>query len=139
MGEFILTLGDAPHARRIVLSNRLADEGLPHLFGRIFPPYGSPANYIIGVSGRDLSSPDERPEYGVTGIDSDRHLTFANVTDDSPVTVLEMTALAGAPIDGSAEPLTNPWAGRMDSSFLRGLGFQPSVPTIWQAAADGIL
>ena len=64
---------------------------------------------------------------------------IANVTDDSPVTVLEMTALAGAPIDGSAEPLTNPWAGRMDSSFLRGLGFRPSVPTIWQAAADGIL
>jgi nucleoside-diphosphate-sugar epimerase len=64
---------------------------------------------------------------------------IANVTDDCPVTVFEMTRLAGAPIEGSAEPLANPWSGRMDSSLLRGLGFRPSVPTIWEAAADGIL
>jgi nucleoside-diphosphate-sugar epimerase len=63
----------------------------------------------------------------------------ANVTDDCPVTVFEMAQLAGAPIDGSAEPLANPWAGRMDSSLLRSLGFRPSVPTIWDAAAQGIL
>jgi nucleoside-diphosphate-sugar epimerase len=64
---------------------------------------------------------------------------IANVTDDCPVTVYDMARLAGAPIEGSAEPLTNPWAGRMDSSFLRGMGFRPSVPTIWEAAAAGIL
>jgi nucleoside-diphosphate-sugar epimerase len=64
---------------------------------------------------------------------------IANVTDDAPVTVFEMARLAGEPIDGSAQPLANPWSGRMDSSLLRGLGFRPSVPTIWAAAANGIL
>ena len=64
---------------------------------------------------------------------------IVNLTDDAPVTVLEMSRLAGAPMEGSAEPLVNPWAGRMDSSLLRSLGFRPSVPSIWQAAADGTL
>lgn len=64
---------------------------------------------------------------------------IANVTDDCPVTVYDMARLAGTPIDGSAAPLTHPWAGRMDSSFLRDKGFRPSVPTIWEAAANGIL
>ena len=63
----------------------------------------------------------------------------ANVTDDAPVTVLELARFAGAEIEGSAKPLENPWSGRMDSSFLRSLGYRPSVPTIWAAAADGIL
>jgi hypothetical protein len=67
------------------------------------------------------------------------HGQIANVTDDAPVTVFDMARLAGAPIEGSAEPLANPWAGRMDSSLLRGLGFRPSVPTIWEAAAGDIL
>ncbi len=62
-----------------------------------------------------------------------------NATDDAPVTVFEMALLAGEPIGGSAEPLVNPWSGRMDSTLLRGLGFRPTVPTIYGAAADGIL
>lgn len=62
-----------------------------------------------------------------------------NITDDRPVTVFELAELAGAPIDGSAEPLTNPWAGRMDPSLSRELGFRPTVPTIWEAARAGIL
>ncbi|GAB2471756.1 NAD-dependent epimerase/dehydratase family protein [Jatrophihabitans fulvus] len=69
--------------------------------------------------------------------DLDGHI--ANVTDDSPVTVYEMARLAGTPIEGSAAPLTDPWSGRMDSSFLREKGFRPSVPTVWDAAAKGIL
>ncbi len=64
---------------------------------------------------------------------------IVNVTDDAPVTVLEMAMIAGQPIEGSSEPLTHPWGGRMDSSRLRSLGFRPSVPTIWHAAATGIL
>ncbi len=64
---------------------------------------------------------------------------IVNVTDDAPVTVFEMALLAGQPIEGSAEPLVNPWGGRMSSSRLRELGFRPSVPTIWAAAAAGIL
>ena len=62
-----------------------------------------------------------------------------NVTDDAPVTVYEMTQLAGQPIDESAEPLTNPWSGRMDGTLCRELGFVPTVPTIHAAARDGLL
>jgi nucleoside-diphosphate-sugar epimerase len=62
-----------------------------------------------------------------------------NVTDDAPVTVFEMAELAGDPIGGSSEPLPNPWAGRMDGSLARELGFRPTVPTIRDAARDGIL
>jgi hypothetical protein len=50
-----------------------------------------------------------------------------------------MTELAGNPIEGSAEPLANPWAGRMDTTLARQLGFRPTVPTIHAAARDGIL
>lgn len=62
-----------------------------------------------------------------------------NASDDAPVTVFEMAALAGKPIEGSNEPLINPWSGRMDTTRLRELGFRPTVPTIHAAAADRIL
>lgn len=64
---------------------------------------------------------------------------IVNASDDAPVTVFDMARLAGDPIEGSAQPLTNPWSGRMDITLLRGLGFRPTVPTVEQAAADGIL
>ena len=64
---------------------------------------------------------------------------MVNVTDDAPVTVFEMAQLVGGAVEGSAEPLVNPWAGRMDSSASRGLGFRPTVPTIQAAARTGIL
>ena len=64
---------------------------------------------------------------------------IVNVTDDAPVTVYEMAELGGNPIPVSAEPLTNPWSGRMDGGLLRGFGFRPTVPTIHAAAHEGIL
>jgi UDP-glucose 4-epimerase len=64
---------------------------------------------------------------------------IVNVTDDAPVTVYEMTLLAGNPIPTSAEPLEHPWSGRMDGTLVRELGFQPTVPTIHAAAHHGIL
>ena len=64
---------------------------------------------------------------------------IVNVTDDAPVTVYEMTVIAGNPIAGSAEPLDNPWSGRMDGTLVRELGFRPTVPTIHAAAREGIL
>lgn len=59
--------------------------------------------------------------------------------DDAPVTVFDMARLAGDPVEGSAQPLVNPWSGRIDTGVLRGLGFRPTVPTLEQAAAEGIL
>jgi UDP-glucose 4-epimerase len=64
---------------------------------------------------------------------------IVNVTDDAPVTVYEMTQLAGNPIAESAEPLKNPWSGRMDGTLARELGFEPTVPSIRAAARDGAL
>lgn len=65
---------------------------------------------------------------------------IVNVTDGgAPVTVFEMARLAGHPIDGSVEPLVDPWFGHMDGTLLRELGFTPSVPSIYAAASDGIL
>jgi nucleoside-diphosphate-sugar epimerase len=64
---------------------------------------------------------------------------IVNITDDAPVTLYELCQYAGAPIDGSAEPLSNPWAGRMDGALARKLGFQPTIPTIHAAAREGIL
>jgi len=64
---------------------------------------------------------------------------IVNIADDAPVTIFEMAALAGDPIEGSAEPLDNPWAGRMDVSRARRLGFRPTVATMYDAAREGIL
>jgi len=64
---------------------------------------------------------------------------IVNITDDAPVTVYDMALYAGGPIEGSAEPLVNPWAGRMDGSLARELGFEPTVPTLHAAAREGIL
>lgn len=64
---------------------------------------------------------------------------IVNVTDGSPVTVYEMARLAGHPVEGSAEPLVNPWSGHLDGTLIRELGFTPSVPTIYTAARDGLL
>jgi nucleoside-diphosphate-sugar epimerase len=64
---------------------------------------------------------------------------IVNITDDAPVTLYEMAAYVGEPIEGSAEPLVNPWAGRMDGSLARELGFTPTVPTIHAASREGIL
>jgi hypothetical protein len=65
---------------------------------------------------------------------------IVNIADDRPVTVYEMAELAGTPLaEGSSEPLVNPWAGRMDPSLAHELGFRPTVPTIDQAAREGIL
>lgn len=64
---------------------------------------------------------------------------IVNITDDRPVTVYEMAELAGNPLEGSTEPLANPWSGRMNPSLAHELGFRPTVPTIYAAAQDGIL
>jgi UDP-glucose 4-epimerase len=64
---------------------------------------------------------------------------IVNICDDAPTTLYEMAYLVGSPIEPSAEPLTDPWMGRMDGSRLRSLGFQPTVPTVYQALQQGIL
>jgi len=64
---------------------------------------------------------------------------IVNVTDGAPVTVFELARLAGTPIEGSAEPLPNPFSGHLDGTLLRELGFSPLVPSVYAAAQEGIL
>ena len=64
---------------------------------------------------------------------------IVNIVDDAPTTLYEMANVAGATIAQSAEPLPNPWMGRMDGSRSRRMGFRPTVPTVYQAAQQGIL
>ena len=62
-----------------------------------------------------------------------------NVADDAPTTIYEMASLVGSTLDPSNEPLKNPWWGRVDASRIRSLGFTPKIPTVHQAAREGIL
>jgi hypothetical protein len=64
---------------------------------------------------------------------------IVNIVDEAPTTAYEIAGLVGSPIEPSAEPLTNPWMGRMDGSRSRALGFHPTVPTVYQAKQQGIL
>ena len=48
-----------------------------------------------------------------------------NICDDAPTTLYEIASLVGSRIEPSAEPLTDPWMGRMDGSRSRALGFHP--------------
>jgi nucleoside-diphosphate-sugar epimerase len=111
-------------------------EGDGHLASipALAPRFGlHPANTYSVAHHRDIAV---AVRLALTGVMDGR---VVNVTDDAPVTVFEMAGLAGQPIEGSAEPLANPWSGRMDGTLIRQLGFSPSVPTIHAAARDGIL
>ena len=92
-----------------------------------------PATTFSLVHQRDVAG---AIELALTGA-MDGHIV--NICDDAPSTLYEMANLVGSPIEPSAEPLSDPWMGRMDGSLLRSLGFQPTVPTMYQAAQQGIL
>jgi nucleoside-diphosphate-sugar epimerase len=92
-----------------------------------------PANTYSVAHHRDIAS---AVRLALTGAMDGR---VVNITDDADASVYELTQFAGSPIAGSAEPLANPWAGRMDGSLARELGFAPTVPTIRAAAREGIL
>jgi len=98
------------------------------------PRFGlHPANVFSLAHHRDIAV---AVRLALTGVMDGR---VVNVTDDADATGFEMAKLSGNPIEGSAEPLINPWAGRMDGTLARELGFEPTVPTIRHAAAEGIL
>jgi UDP-glucose 4-epimerase len=92
-----------------------------------------PANAFSLVHQRDVAG---AVELALTGAMDER---IFNICDDAPTTLYEMASLVGSFIEPSAGPLTDPWMGRMDGSRLRSLGFQPEVPTVYQAKRQGIL
>jgi UDP-glucose 4-epimerase len=92
-----------------------------------------PAKTFSLIHQRDVAG---AVELALTGA-MDGHIV--NICDDAPTTLYEMASVVGSPIEPSAEPLIDPWMGRMDGSRSRSLGFQPTVPTLYQAMQQGIL
>ena len=62
-----------------------------------------------------------------------------NIADESPLTIYEIFQVLGETFESSSEPLQDPWAGHVDVSFARSIGFQPKIATIYQAKRDGKL
>lgn len=64
---------------------------------------------------------------------------IVNAVDEAPMTILELSTLAGQPMEPSETPLSNPWSGVLDGSVARRLGFRPQVATTWQAEREDAL
>ena len=64
---------------------------------------------------------------------------IVNISDEAPTSLYELSRLVGVRMESSSEPLKDPWYLHSDSSFARGLGFQPTVRTVYQAAQEKLL
>jgi nucleoside-diphosphate-sugar epimerase len=64
---------------------------------------------------------------------------IVNTADDAPMTIFELSTMVGAPVERAITPLDNPWAGVMDGSLAKSLGFTPEIATTWQAARENAL
>lgn len=62
-----------------------------------------------------------------------------NIADDAPAAMLDLIALGGGDMCGSAEPLSEPWAMQVDTALARSLGFGPTIRTVFQAAQAQLL
>jgi UDP-glucose 4-epimerase len=62
---------------------------------------------------------------------------IVNIADEAPLTIYEIAQIVGFDYESSAEPLANPWKGHIDVTLARSLGFQPKVPTVYQALRAG--
>jgi nucleoside-diphosphate-sugar epimerase len=120
--------GDWNPATKIAAENELRSSGLnwsilrlPFVYGdwdghlASVPPLIArfkwhPAKTFSLAHHRDLA---RAVELALTGVMEGR---IVNVTDDAPTTLYEMASLVGSSIEPSAEPLTDPWMGRMDGS-----------------------
>lgn len=64
---------------------------------------------------------------------------IVNIADDAAISVYELVKLTGGAMESSATPLSNPWHLHIDTTLARSLGFQPSVPTVFDAVRAGLL
>ena len=75
-------------------------------------------------------------ELALTGVADKR---IVNITDDAPSTLYDMARAVGVTVEATAQPLNNPWWGRVDGTLGRALGFRPTVVTLSQAVQESIL
>ncbi|HEX7814978.1 NAD(P)-dependent oxidoreductase [Dyella sp.] len=92
-----------------------------------------PANRLSMIHHRDIAT---FVKLGVRGALDGR---IINVVDEAPMTILELSEIAGAPMEVTTTPLTNPWSGVMDGSLARSLGFTPEIRTTYQALQEGVV
>jgi UDP-glucose 4-epimerase len=138
-------------ASKVAAENELRSSGLTWSILRLPFVYGDGDEHLASVPrvvaafkwhpARTFSLGHQRDiarafELALTGVMDGR---IVNIVDDAPITLYEMASIVGASIEPSAEPLTNPWMGRMDGSRSRSLGFRPTISTVYQAAQEGIL
>jgi nucleoside-diphosphate-sugar epimerase len=138
-------------ASKVAAENELRSSGLTWSILRLPFVYGDGDEHLAAVPrviarmkwhpARAFSLAHQRDvarafELALTGVMDGR---IVNIVDDAPTTLYEMASIVGASIETSAEPLTNPWMGRMNGSLSRSLGFRPSIATVYQAAHEGIL
>jgi nucleoside-diphosphate-sugar epimerase len=92
-----------------------------------------PANRLSMVHHRDIAG---FVKMAISGAFDGR---IVNTVDEAPMTIHELSKIAGAPLDLSNAPLANPWAGVLDGTQAQELGFYPEVRTTFQAIQEGIL
>lgn len=92
-----------------------------------------PANRLSMLHHRDLAT------FVIMALKGVFDGRIVNAVDEAPMTILELSALAGQPMEPSNAPLDNPWSGVIDGSLARRLGFRPEVATTWQAERDHAL
>jgi len=109
------------------------DGHLEALPGQVASMKWHPAQKLSVVHHEDIATAFE---LALTGVMDGRTV---NVADESPLTMYEIAQILDHAYERSAEPLTNPWKGHMDVTLARSLGFQPKVPTIYQAVREGKL
>ncbi len=91
-----------------------------------------PANRLSMIHHRDIAT---FVKMGLVGTLDGRTV---NTVDEAPMTIFELSKIAGAPMEPAATPLTNPWSGVLDGSLAQSLGFKPEVRTTYQAIEEGV-
>ncbi|GAA5263612.1 hypothetical protein ACOSOMT5_P0032 [Acidiphilium sp. MT5] len=92
-----------------------------------------PANRLSMIHHRDITT------FIKMGLDGVLDGRIVNAVDDAPMTIFDLSALAGQPMEPAATPLTHPWYGVLDGSLALSLGFRPAMATAWQAARENAL
>lgn len=90
-----------------------------------------PANRLSMIHHRDIAT---FVKMGLVGTLDGR---IVNTVDEAPMTIFELSEIAGVPMEPVATPLTNPWSGVLDGSLAQSLGFKPEVRTTYQAIEEG--
>lgn len=92
-----------------------------------------PAQRMSLVHHRDVAT---AMKLALTGAMDER---IVNIADEAPTSIFELVSLIGGTMEGSSQPLVNPWHFHMDIALALSLGFQPNVRTVHQAAQERLM